>query len=97
LAPLATERNAAIREWYEHCGCSEDVTLIDTEKAMIETPDALAKYINPKPDLIHPSLEGYDFLSTLISTAIKREDGAPSRERLVAVNDTKDWRPTVSK
>jgi lysophospholipase L1-like esterase len=103
LAYLVHERNAAIRQWYAACGCHATVTLIDTHAVMQREPGALAKYINPAPDLIHPSPAGYDLLSDLSARTITDEDsvsiakGAHRPAMAVLINESADSRPAVTR
>lgn len=67
-ADLVPKRNAAIHAWYAGCACHDRVTLIDTAKAMASEHNALKRFI--MPDQIHPSPEGYRFLSGLIAATV---------------------------
>ena len=103
LAYLVHKRNAAIKTWYASCGCRANVVLIDTHAAMQRKPDALARYINPAPDLIHPTLAGYDLLSDLIAHAVTDEDNARIAKGIrhaadsIPISATADSRPMVTR
>lgn len=73
-ASLAPKRSAAIRKWYAGCDCHQHVTLVDMSAAMADEKDALKRFIMPIPDLIHPSPEGYRFISGLIAKAVLAGD-----------------------
>lgn len=75
-AYLVPERNEAIGHWYTSCECHASVKIIDLRAAMMNTPDALERYIDPAPDLIHPNQAGYDFLSRLIADTVTSDDNA---------------------
>jgi lysophospholipase L1-like esterase len=64
-------RNNAIRSWYQSCFCSGSVLLVDTDKAMRAIPNSLSRFISS--DNIHPNPEGYDFITKLMSAAVRTQ------------------------
>lgn len=70
-ADLAPLRNAAIRNWYSLSMKKNNIILIDTDMAMNAIPGAMSRFISA--DKIHPSKEGYDFITKFESSAINSQ------------------------
>ncbi|MGY2158630.1 SGNH/GDSL hydrolase family protein [Pseudomonas tolaasii] len=75
-ASLTKQRNSAIRNWYTGCGCGNNVMLVDTDRAMRSIPNAASRFISE--DKIHPNSEGYDFISKLVSAAVRTQTSVSS-------------------